>query len=143
MRKWTDEEIELLKEHYSTATLDELMELLPGRSEESIRIKAHKLGLSKTSETRSIIATKTNLERNTSAWSDEEIEILKKYYPTHGPKWIHENLLPDRSAFTIRLKANSMGLVVEREKSNWFRKEEVIKDSGVTRVIRVVYKKFE
>lgn len=138
--KWTTEEVELLKKHFPSSTMDQLLEMFPGRSEMSIKTKAAKLGLSRTPETRSLIASISNKERNTKAWSEEEIEILKKYYTTHGPQWIHDNHLPDRSVSSIRVKANSLGKEASRE-ANWIREEEVIKENGLTRTIQVVYKR--
>ena len=42
---WTDKEIEILKENYSTHSFKELMELIPGRNRNGIQLKASKLGL--------------------------------------------------------------------------------------------------
>lgn len=137
MKRWTKEEIEILKKHYSTSTPDELLKLLPGRNIKAIKTKANKLGLSKTDETRSLIRTMINKER--IIWTDEEIEILKKYYPKYGPVWIQKHLLPHRGVQSIQVKANSLGLY--RDEHKWIRTEEIINTKGVTQEIRVVYKK--
>lgn len=42
---WTQKEIEILKEHYTYASKEELLELLPKRSWHAIQNKALKLGL--------------------------------------------------------------------------------------------------
>jgi hypothetical protein len=44
---WTDEEIEFLKENYTKLSFSELKELLIPKSDESIRIKANRMGLKK------------------------------------------------------------------------------------------------
>ena len=41
---WTQEEVEILKAYYSTATADELKVLLPRRGIDAIRKKARSIG---------------------------------------------------------------------------------------------------
>jgi hypothetical protein len=46
-----------------------------------------------------------------SAWSKDEIAVLKAHYPEHGMRWVGwESLLPDRSEREIGRKANSLKL---------------------------------
>ncbi|RLG85142.1 MAG: hypothetical protein DRO39_06330 [Thermoprotei archaeon] len=44
-RKWSKEEIEILKKYYPTASRELLMKMLPGRSWNAIQLKAGRLGL--------------------------------------------------------------------------------------------------
>jgi hypothetical protein len=44
---WSDSEINIIKEKYSLTSIDDLVKLLPARSESSIRRKAHELGCKK------------------------------------------------------------------------------------------------
>ncbi len=44
---WRDEELTLIREHYTTSSREELMRLLPGRSYMGIQHKASRLGMSK------------------------------------------------------------------------------------------------
>ena len=43
--RWSEEEIQKLKENYSTHSFKELMEILPGRNRNAIQLKASKLGI--------------------------------------------------------------------------------------------------
>ena len=46
IREWTDEEVELLRDLYtSTRTFDEIVEKFPKRTENAIRLKASRLGI--------------------------------------------------------------------------------------------------
>jgi hypothetical protein len=42
-------------------------------------------------------------------WSEKEEMFMRKYYPTHKPKYLAE-VLPGRSICSIRAKAMHMGL---------------------------------
>lgn len=59
-------------------------------------------------------------------WTDEEIEILRKYYPISGSKRVH-NLLPHRTRGAIAAKANSLGIKIGvghgETVGNWTNKE--------------------
>lgn len=48
---WSEEEIRILKENYSTSTKDEMEKLLPKRTYKAVNVKAAKMGLVKTDET--------------------------------------------------------------------------------------------
>jgi 5-methylcytosine-specific restriction endonuclease McrA len=86
---WTEEEISLLE---ITDHIEELLTLLPGRTEESIRIKANRLG-----------------KQFNEYWTDEELKILINNY---GKLQVNEfvHLLPNRNESSIYTKANSLGL---------------------------------
>lgn len=47
INQWTNNEIKILKENYSTNSFSGLMKLLPGRNRNAIQLKASKLGLPK------------------------------------------------------------------------------------------------
>ena len=44
---WTDNEIQILKKYYSSLYIEDLMNLLPNRTQNSIFLKANKLGLNR------------------------------------------------------------------------------------------------
>lgn len=46
-REWTEQELEILQEHYKDTPADEITALLPGRTVPAINNKAQKLGLAK------------------------------------------------------------------------------------------------
>jgi len=43
-------------------------------------------------------------------WTSEELDILRKYYPTKSAGWIKQNHLPHRGIPAIRKKANLIGV---------------------------------
>lgn len=43
--RWTTKELEILKKEYEFVPIEELIELLPGRSKEAIQWKANNMGL--------------------------------------------------------------------------------------------------
>ncbi|TNL06723.1 hypothetical protein CYD30_19640 [Kosakonia cowanii] len=72
MLPWTEDEIAILRTHYAGgAGIHRVSELLPGRNPRAITAHARKLG----------IQSGRYLAR---AWSEEELAILKQYYPALG-----------------------------------------------------------
>jgi hypothetical protein len=83
-KKWSENEVNFLKEHYPNEANESIAELL-GRSVKSVIVCASRLGLRKSPEyirakikekLKKAILSKTNL------WTKDEIETLKKEYPT-------------------------------------------------------------
>lgn len=111
MNNWSIIEENILKENYERYTNKEISEkFLPNRSPDSIMNKARAMGLKKP----------------TNEWSDEEIEILKKNYPTSDIKTLRK-LLPGRSEKTIYTIAMRLNL---RKASLWNEKEiEFVKEN--------------
>jgi hypothetical protein len=99
-RRWTEEEVEILKKHYSEMGPYEIAKLL-GRSISAIKHKASRLGLKWLNR-----KVKTWTYR---PWSKEEVEILKRMYE-YAP--IDEILkaLPGRAWSSIKHEANELGL---------------------------------
>ena len=59
---------------------------------------------------------------HSTAWGDDELEILRAYYPDHGPSWVGwEEVLPGRTERGIGHKANAIGL---RHEPNRARRDE-------------------
>ena len=52
----------------------------------------------------------------TNKWTDEEVEILKKYYPCEGGKVLDR--LPNKTAVNIYYKASLMKLSRKEGKTN-------------------------
>ncbi len=89
---WTDFELGVLKENWPD--LERLKQILPTRSDQSIRQKAIAIGLS---------------NRGTKHWAPSEIQLLEDVYPRSG---IDQCLLqlPGRTRASIRNQVKSMGL---------------------------------
>lgn len=78
-KRWTTEEIEILKKHYPTEG-DAVFKRLPGRTAKSCRIQASKLKISKNISS-AIIQDDRKYIR---LWTKAEDEILREYYAEEG-----------------------------------------------------------
>lgn len=113
---WTEEEVEILKSNYPKIGIKGCKGLLPNKSVRSITAKAWALGVKKSGR----------IVKKTIPWTDEEIEILKRYYPTLGAKGCKE-LLPNRDVKAIQAKTSKLGLRWEMG-SSWTDEEiEILK----------------
>ena len=90
--RWSDLEIQLLKDNYDSTSKEEMLELLAPRSWSSILTKANKLGINK----------RLN-------WTDSEDKLLKNTYSTTD---INEvvRLFPDRTKHSIIARAIKLEL---------------------------------
>lgn len=92
--KWTNQDIAVLKENYSTMTDQEMVDrFFPYRKASSIGAKRFKLGLMKETQ-----------------WTPEDIEIVKQNYYEGVPHCMA--LLPQYNRSAIKWLANSLGLRV-------------------------------
>lgn len=89
---YSQEEINLIKKYYTKLSVSELKNMLPNRSEQSIMVKANKLGI-------------ISRER----WSEEEIEILINYYKDETNFEV-QKYLSNRSLSAIQCMAGKLGL---------------------------------
>ena len=94
---WTTNEIDILKLCYSLFSIDELVNLLPNRSRDTIIVKASQLGLSK--------------ERK--KYSEYEIDYIKKNAITMSDEDIAINL--GRSDCSIQSKRMELGLSTPKQ----------------------------
>ena len=96
--RWSDAENEFLRSKYKTTPLEELEQALPGRTKNAIKQQAGILGL----------WGGKYLEK-LPPWSEQEILVLKMYYPDNGLE-ICDALLADRSTDSVALKVRRLGL---------------------------------
>ena len=90
---WTEDEKQILRSLYETnINMQEICAMLPGRSSQSIAVMARGWGLS----------------RPEPYWRQEEIDILRVYYPGEGKKMAVR--LPGRGGEAVKLKANELGI---------------------------------
>lgn len=98
-KKWLNEEIEIIRALYDT-DLDEctrrIKEINPKRNRASIISKANSLGL-----------------YATNYWTEEEIQILKQFYPMDGTEIVYEKLNKRRNKQSIQVMASK--LKIKRE----------------------------
>lgn len=102
--KYTNEDIEFLKENYPIGNWNKITERFPNVSRMAICSKMSKLGIKSNHRPIDKKSPKRKLK-----WTDEEIEILKNKYSNCLAKDITE-FLPNRSVYDIRTKAVSLGL---------------------------------
>lgn len=102
MAPYSDEEVEIIRQNYPTRGSVGVADLLPGRTPMAIATKAHSLGLK---------VDKDAARKPTSpfAWSEAELAILRRFYPTGGTIACAPRL-PGRSVTAIQMKASLLGV---------------------------------
>ena len=100
--RWSDWELDILKEHYFEKGKNGMVALLPNRTYSAIYLKATELGLI------------TECESDVNKWSDEELKILHNYYPKLGVLGCINNGL-NRTECAIIKKANALGIKMSDE----------------------------
>ena len=108
---WSDEEIQILKKYYPKGGIDLCQKNgLTHKTVNSIRTKAHQFGLKMEGNVRGV-------------WSNEEVELLKKYYPLGGSFLCIEKGLKSKTACSINQKASKLGLQVDMTLPKWSNEE--------------------
>lgn len=110
---WTDEEIAIIKEYFPTEGIN-VKERLPNRSIPAIYSEASHLG---------VALKKRNKTSSNSEWTEEEDEIIKKYYINESVEKCCE-LLPNRSRQAIIMRANRYLDLRKRTIRKWTEEEE-------------------
>ena len=108
---WTERELDILKSNYKRIPLSKLLELLPGRSKNAVKIKIKKLFYSD-----------TPIKNINTAYTEEEIDILRTYYKKIKLSEL-EKMLPGRTSNSIKMKAHNLGLT---DRVAWTKEEEKI-----------------
>lgn len=108
---WTDEECEIIRNHYPTASKQEMIELLPNRKWASINAQASKLGV----------------QRESFFWSEDDIRYLRENYGYVSLTELESHYGGKFSGFAIKTKAQKIGCTTEpfwsAEEDEIFRKE--------------------
>lgn len=111
---WTEKEDRILIKNYLTKPVKELKELLPCRSKSAIYSRAINLKIKKQS-------------CYCGAWSEEENELLRKYFPNIPTKEIVEkNLIPGRTKVAISRQAFLLGLKKHKKQKPELKKSSEI-----------------
>lgn len=108
--RWTDREDSLIRLNYPAHGFrwSAWSELLPGRTQQAIRSRASVLGV--------CVVPAAGAYSTGKRWTADEIDVICKNYPNHGPAWKGwSELLPGRSPKSIERKAHGMGLKVTKE----------------------------
>lgn len=101
IKKWTNEETDIMKNYYSSMPLDEICKLLPNRKRDNIIAKAKNLGIK-------------SYEYLQKHWSEEDLEFLISNYKNMTDEEIANTL--NRSIDSIRGKRDYLKLLRPVEK---------------------------
>ena len=101
MPKWTEEELNILREYYPKGGVKLVKEKGINRSSEAIKVRASQMGLN---------LKDSVIDRLRSKWSEQELQILEEYYPDEGLDVVLR--LKGRSERAIQVKASQIGLIM-------------------------------
>lgn len=105
---WSSEEVAWLVSNYSQYGTSKSAKYLR-KSRESVKTKAHRLGLEVTSDTFKKIRNQTILPNQ---YTSDECDFLIENYPYKGARWCSEKL--DRPLNSVQTKVWELGLVVDK-----------------------------
>lgn len=108
-KKWTKEDLDIIKQYYYTNTLDEIREMIGNRhTNDAIQTKAFRqFGYSKN-----------------KSWTQDEDDILRKYYSIEEVDDVAKKL-PNRTRNAIIAHAKVLGLLGLRSTQTWWSDEQV------------------
>ena len=104
---WTSEEISILKQYYPTEGIG-VVKRLPNRNKDTCQAKAQSLGIKSNNK---------SCPRNTQ-WTNEEDDIIRRFYPTEGFDCLHR--LPGRSKSSVQSRACILGVKSIKEQDMSF-----------------------
>jgi hypothetical protein len=107
-KKWTEEEVRLLKKFYpSTISNEKLLKKFSGRNLSSLAHKACKLGIKR--------GKYLPEDRNGRKWTEDEINMVRAFYGQVEDRWI-QDFFPNRSIGAIKRIALKHGPKKKRKK---------------------------
>jgi DNA invertase Pin-like site-specific DNA recombinase len=110
-RRWTEQEKALIREHYTTASREELERMLPGREWREIQRHAHHFGLKRGRPDRT--GTKN------PHWTPEEDQVLRDYDECRIAYTEMLEALSHRSYGGIRRRAGILGIDLTKYRIVW------------------------
>jgi hypothetical protein len=108
-RLWTEDELDFVKKFYYSLSKQELLELLPNRTESGLKQIIQKIGLSPR-------PIEGNPYKRCPPWSDREIKTLIKYYDKKPNEELLK-LIPGRTLSAINMRAYLLG--IKRGRFTW------------------------
>lgn len=113
-KRWTPEEDAVVLEHYPRRGMkwDGWDELLPRRSRNAIRVRAHSLGSGVDPDViMANCAAAGSASLGAHRWTDDEVASLATWYPLYGAGWAGwGDVLPGLRVGDIAAKAKALGL---------------------------------
>lgn len=104
---WTDAEVQKLKKLYPNRTNEEIGKEL-GRTSKAVKKKADELGLKKSNAFFARMTTRSLNVQGKRTWSEEDLELLRKLYPTTPTDVVAEKL--HRTVKAVISKKQELGL---------------------------------
>lgn len=136
--KWEKEDEEIMRKFFPIRLNKEMVELLPGFTEEQIKNKGKNMGLKKTELIRYKARSQINSE---DRWTDEELKILIEHYSNTSIKDLIKDYLPNRTSEAIKKRASMLGIQNKLfSKFIWTAEDLVIINSNK---FKIKYKKDE
>lgn len=100
---WTEAEENIIRQEYAQGTsMSKIMELLPGRTRNAIVFRAEKMEII-----------------HPVIWSEEELRVLKQYYPAMGTHVVE--MLPGRTRAAVKSMAYNMKIVFQGDEKSGLR----------------------
>jgi hypothetical protein len=112
-RRWTEDEEKILREHFETTPILEILKLFPERTWNSIYQRARALDLSRPNMT----GGAGRREEKLRCWTEEEDVVLRKYYDDKMT-WVELLEQTGRSPKALRARAYKLGLG-HKPKTQW------------------------
>jgi len=108
-RCWTEDELDLVKKFYYSMSKQELLELLPCRTESGLKQLIRKLKFERK-------PIEGNPYKRCPPWTERELKTLIKYYDKK-PNEELQQLIPGRSLSAINIRAYLLG--IKRDRFTW------------------------
>ncbi|PAV30374.1 hypothetical protein CIL05_07845 [Virgibacillus profundi] len=141
LKRWTDEEIENLKNIYSTTNNDDLAKVFSRFNPREIKRKANTLRLEKTAQIEKIDEQlRKQKMAGETRWKEEEDTILRENYPTLGQTGT-QRLLPHRPIGSIRSRVNRLGLT--KVTSATWKRISITPDNKDVFSIEIIYERVD
>lgn len=107
-RKWTEDEEQIMREHFPHTTQAQMLALLPGRTKSTIKAKARDMRLRKTAE--AIVSCNRENCRGKDLWDDEEVALLRRLWTTAPIEEVYAAFAPRRVKRGVARKAETLKL---------------------------------
>lgn len=135
--KYTNDDIEFLRNYYPKGDWDKIHERFPMLSDSSIHHKCNRLGINFNSQYK--VKFDSSIKRK--SWTNEELDVLKKYYST-VPMNKLLLLLPDRNKNMITNAARRLNLLSYNHITLSWREDEIkyIIDNWKTKPDKIIAK---
>ena len=135
--KWKVSELECLIKYYPISNMENLIELLPNRTPESIRTMSTTLKLYKTDETYSEIMLDVSKKTNIF-WTEDKNQLLINSFDKDNPSNIYD-LFPFNRKYFLDDKLQKLGLIDKSERQKAYEVIDNVKNISLQEIL-MLYK---